>query len=462
MGLPSKLQALEDWEMIDLCWGALYPLCEHLYLLNLHDLWGDMAKNNRKDKLFNPDGLKHFRKQHSYKELYWGLLVLCVLVGIGSWIIWKGRHPAPDLLDDGTKWLAKSKIRVVVRPLHRITSSTKGIAQTARGPKRKPDVVMPAALSALRKQTFLGEGWKRKPFVRFSPKNLYEKINGRAGYFKSFGFKQLFYTSMLNRADGKSIDVEIYDQGKPSNALGTYAGELSSKVRPTVDKQGLSHISRNALYVSRGPYYFRIIGSDETAAMKKRLQELREYIQKNVPGEALPWAYGLFITMGIKASVISYYRENAFSFGFAKDVYGARIAKDTTLFICAKEDAKEAQQMAKQFALGWLSYGTKKAGKAGVTWVEDRYIHTHSTALAVERWVIGVQGATALAPAEKALIQLKKVVKAMPKALRLRAVPAEKRQPPPRKRPVVRPTTQKQPTSKRTTQPKYEGGADEK
>jgi hypothetical protein len=251
----------------------------------------------------------------------------------------------------------------------------------------------------------------------------------------------------------------LYDLGASENALGAYTGELTANAQPGLDEGGMSHISRNAMFLSRGRYYLRAIGSDEGKLVQAKLDVLRSRFVKQIEGSQLPWAYGLFVAyMSLKPSDISYVRENAFSFEFAYDVYQAKIDENSYLFISAQTDAKIAEQLSKKYVEeGFLSYGEKvedeestatkegsisrpvgkivpetqpgngvahQASTAKIVWVQDRYINTYATAIAVERWVIGVQGVTTLQMARNSLKKLHNAVSKMPESLRSRAIPS--------------------------------------
>ena len=53
------------------------------------------------------------------------------------------------------------------------------------------------------------KGWQEQRVGEFDPDNLYVKIDGREGYYKSFGFKKL---NCLTLASGETtIDLELYE-----------------------------------------------------------------------------------------------------------------------------------------------------------------------------------------------------------------------------------------------------------
>jgi len=186
-----------------------------------------------------------------------------------AWIAWKGRHPDPSLFMLETD-LAQA-----------------GVAAAAdRGP-------VPAPLAA--------PGWTEGDVSLFDSDNLYEKIDGREGYYKSFGFERLYFVSIVSTEDSQAaVDIELYDLGNAANAVGAYSGERSPGVSTAASESGLTHIERNAMYLTRGRFYLRAIGSEESPRVRTQLERLQGIFGSELPGEPLPWGYALFVgRMGV-------------------------------------------------------------------------------------------------------------------------------------------------------------------
>ncbi|MEM9492926.1 MAG: DUF6599 family protein, partial [Myxococcota bacterium] len=237
----------------------------------------------KKDRIFNRTGDRHYRRSYSLTEFRIGVLILTGLVGITGWVVWRGANPDPELfsmeeslLDKGSDWAPIDDKRVVSE-----MPQASAVQPDDRGP-------VPTGLA--------GEGWTEKPVAQFDASNLYEKINGREGYYKSFGFQRLYYISLLGEQDETAaIDIEMYDMGKVANALGAYAGERQEDAEPELLDGAISHISRNALFLVKGRFYVRAIASNETEMFQKQLTHLRERFSEGLSGEPLPWAYALFV-----------------------------------------------------------------------------------------------------------------------------------------------------------------------
>ncbi len=308
-----------------------------------------------------------------------GLALVVGLVAVGGWVAYKGAHPDPSLL----------ALDVVPAGDKSATANEAAEQPEGRGP-------FPEGLAA--------EGYKESSVRSYDPDTLYVKINGRAGYYRSFGVEKLFFMTLEKIDDPTTIvDLELYDHGKVDNALGAYNGERGSDSQPQVGDKGLWHYARNAMYLTLGRYYLRAVGSDESPAIRAQLEKVQARFEAEVNGEPLPWAYGLFIgKMGFKPGALSFYPENAFNFSFAKDVNVARLDDETELFVVAVADEEQARAQAQRFMTGFQEYGADK----GQGWIEDRYIQTIATARAKARWLYGVRGAPNLKAAEAGLARI--------------------------------------------------------
>lgn len=332
--------------------------------------------NKKADRIFVQNGRRVYRRRFSSTESRAGMLILAGLAAVVIWIAWKGAHPDPSLF-----------------MLETDLSQSGTLAPADRGP-------LPAQLAAI--------GWRESPPTQFDADNLYEKINGREGYYKSHGFEQLYCLTIVSDASAQStIDIELYDLGTAANALGAYSGEKSPDTKADASDAGLMHIDRNALYLTRGKYYLRAIGSEESPAMKEHLNHIAQRFTADVPGEAFPWGYRLFIgEMGMEPGQISFAAEGAFSFGFATNVYMARLDDGADLFVTPSTSESEASDLAERFHEGFLQHSTEEG-----TLLKDRYLDTYAGVRGAGSWVVGVYRAPDAKSAINALQELTEVVR---------------------------------------------------
>jgi hypothetical protein len=342
---------------------------------------------SEEDRLFVRDGRRSYRKTFSMREFRYGLVVLVGLALVAAWVAWKGARPDPALFEIPEELLEGE------------------MPSTDRGP-------LPDRLAA--------PGWSEGPLSQFDSDNLYEKINGREDYYKTFGFERLYFISLVHdEEEATVVDIELFDLGQAANALGAYSGERPPEVTPEVGAGGMSHLAPNALFMTRGRYYLRAIGSEVTDVTQAQLTHLRQAFEAGVQGEPLPWAYALFVgELDLDPSRVSYMRENAFSFGFARNVYAATLEDDQTqIFVVPLGADADATSLAQMFEQGFREYGSaveSAPGASGVQWVRDRYLQRVSGAVSIGSWLIGVRGAPDLDVATSALRSLQSGIEALP------------------------------------------------
>ncbi len=137
------------------------------------------TQHTDQDRVFVRRGRRHYRRRYSGTELRVGIGILVLLAVIVTWVAWQGANPDPDL------FTSRADLRIGAT------------APVDRGP-------LPEELA--------GPGWIEGPVSRFDPTNLYEKINGREGFYKNFGFEMLTFVSRSDREDPTPImDIEVFD-----------------------------------------------------------------------------------------------------------------------------------------------------------------------------------------------------------------------------------------------------------
>jgi hypothetical protein len=385
------------------------------------------------DRLFVRDGFRHYRRRYSLTEVRWGWACLAGMVLIAAWVAWRGRHPVdPNLFSDGAALLEVAK---GAGPKVKVDSVASGPMAPPASTPAEPTAAAPAGRGPL-PAGLGGADWNEDKILTYDEDNLYEKIDGRADYFRAFHFKRLHSLLLTSRKDSAvTVDVEMYDVSNAANALGAYSGERPPDAKVQVTDAGLHHFDRNALYLARGPYYIRVIGSDETPLVAEKLKQVAEKMIADVGGEPLPWAYGLYIgQLGFGADKITYSAKNAFSLAFADDVWAVRPQgkqTDLELFVSARGDAAAARRLADQLRKSFLELG-QAAGKAGgAALVKDQFLGLYSGATTQDGFVLGVRGADSPATAGTELDRLRKALAGAPQSLLQRAVPAAATRPAP-------------------------------
>jgi hypothetical protein len=394
----------------------------------------------RKDeeRIFVKDGLRSFRKTFRVEEAYWGAGTGVVLLGLVGWVTWKGAHPDPSLFDmsaalEGGSPPVSDQGGALPEEVTRRASSRLGAPRSEPSPlAAEPGVAGAAERGPLPRELAQG-GYREGKVGAYSSDTMYVKINGRAGYFQAFGVRTLHTLTLEGPSEAapSSVDIEVYDLAESRNAIGAYNGERSPDAPSTSADGSTFHLDRNAAFLARGRYYVRFIGSDESAPVVAEVRRLLDVFRRELPGEAAPWGFALFVEqLKLDPSAVTYVKSNAFSFGFARDVYKASLSPpdskdDMEAFVVARADPAAAKALAGEYTEGFASLG-KPGGQTpkGVKLIEDEFLGTFSGAAAVERWTIGVRGAPSKARAAEELDRLSQAILALPEETRARAVPS--------------------------------------
>jgi hypothetical protein len=390
------------------------------------------------ERVFVRDGLRSYRRTYRQQEVYWGAAIAAGLLGVLVWVRQKGAHPDPSLYDMSAALAAGNAAPTAAQQLavggERSPLADRGpgaAVQEASGTNPAP---APAAAAGAERGPLppdLAAGAFREGKIgAYTPDNLYVKIDGRAEYYLGFGLKSM-HSVTLEKDPSASVEIELYDLGAARNALGCYNGERAPGAESTVESGSTFRYERNAAFLTRGPYYARFVGSDETPEVVAEVKRLLELLRAKLPSEELPWAFDLFVDqLKLPASQVSYARENAFSLGFAHDVYKVSLSAadsqdNMEAFVAVKADAAAASSMAKQFQEGFRSTGAA-AGQtpAGVPLFKDEFLGSFSGASSSDRWVIGVSSAPSAERAHQVLQQLDQGLHALPEAVRAKAQPA--------------------------------------
>jgi hypothetical protein len=378
------------------------------------------AENQDDDRLFVREGFRHYRRRYSLTEVRWGWVVFATLVAIAGWVAWKGAHPDAALFSDGAALLKPAESVAVAPPAGvAVAPPVPGSAATPAAADRGP---LPPDLA--------GSGWTEDKVATFDEENLYVKIDGRADYFRAFGFTRLYSVLLVRDGDAATtVDVEMYDLRRPANALGAYGGERPQNAKVEVTAGGLHHFDRNALFMARGPYYIRVLGSDETPIITAKLHGLADQLIAKVATSPLPWAYGVVLgPLGLSADRMTYFAKNAFSLGFADDVWSVRPQgkdHDLELFMSARKDAADARGLVTKLQKSFAELGKSAGKRKGVTLIKDQFLGLFSAATSHDRFVLGVRGAESADVAMTQLDQLKAALLAAPPEVRAQAAPLE-------------------------------------
>lgn len=364
------------------------------------------------DRIFVKSGRKHYRRIYSKTEPRIGIAILVLLAALLAWVAWRGAHPDPELFANDAAPQGGAEAE----------EAAPGASSSFSGGAPGRESGGSAARGGAIDRSPFPEGiaaseWAEASLSRFDSSNLYEKINGREDFYKSFGFQSLLFISLVHgNPPDAYVDIECFDLGSSPNALGAYSAERSAGIVPAMDEGGMSHFDRNAYFLVRGRYYIRAIGSEESATVQAQLEHLRARLAATLQGESLPWGYQLFVgRLGADPGGVTYAAENAMSFSFGHRVYASLAADgETERFATVRADADAAATLAGRFTGGFLDFGSAAGKSDGIDWIEDRYLGTIAGVASEGPWVLGVRGAPDIPTARAELFALRAAVSGMP------------------------------------------------
>lgn len=348
----------------------------------------------RDEPVFNTFRRKVYRPFYSLREFQIGLVCLAVLGTVLAWVIWRGMHPDPTLFAANEQLLTKKEVPIYKRPLDPWVEPG---SRVKAAPSLAP---FPAEI--------VGDGWTANaPVAEFDESNVYVKIDGREGFYKSFGFKRLHFLALT--AGNLSLDIELFDLGTIGNALGAMAAEVT---KPDAVFDGFFYASANAGFLVQGRYYARLIGSDDNETIRKKIAEVKTLLLAKLPAETVPWAYAL-LSAGLKISPakVQFTPTDAFSFDFATDVYSAKVKGDTEVFVSRRANAAEATALAGKFAEAFAGFG-KALPAPEAKLFANTYISGVDGVTTHGEYLIGVRLAANAAEALRWVNQLREILKA--------------------------------------------------
>jgi len=205
------------------------------------------------------------------------------------------------------------------------------------------------------------KGWREEGKARtYSPKTIYQAINGAAELFISYGFRGLLeqgYRTSKKKKKKKAVTVQVYDQGSALGAFGVFSRERGKAFQPLkVGAAGaFKALGHCAAYQSR--HYVKI----QTVTGKLKLKDCQLLLKKVMgwlPGRGVaPAELALLPTADRVTSSEGYAPESYL--GLRKlqncvfaEYRGAKDKKTYTLFIVLPPKGKGTQKLWSELASG--------------------------------------------------------------------------------------------------------------
>jgi hypothetical protein len=322
-----------------------------------------------------PGNRKEFvRTQVPGVERAASIVCLALLVAIGGWVWWKGRHYDPGLYvvrsdslnstrnevtgKDGTAQGAAtigSSGAAPAAPVATISSQTSvesvegGAAGSGKQAEGGPATAAQAAKGEPLEVSVAGTQ-PMGPTEFYNADNLYEKIDGRAPAYLGFNFQALrCRTFSVVGAAGSYVDVYEYRFDTPINAFGMFALERDAKGAP-VDFAPDGYAGEMGFFYRQGAVYVQIIASDQNARTMALAKSIAEERAKNLPADnaGLDGRRRLPVT-GLDPASVQFVQDNALGQDFLTNVFQATYdfgGKKLPFFVMAAQPDEAAAAWA--------------------------------------------------------------------------------------------------------------------
>jgi hypothetical protein len=211
-------------------------------------------------------------------------------------------------------------------------------------------------------------GWKQdgKPQV-FSPRTLYEYINGAADLYLTYEFQDLNVAEY--KGGGKAaVTVEVYRHGDSTQAFGIYSQERLANAR-FLDIGAQGYQEPNVLNFVTGPYYVKISGYSTGAEDERTMLAFGRKMEGILGGKsALPKILSSFPREGMKKNTEKFVSKDFLGYSYLHSGYTADYEvgdKKFKIFVIEGKDAGDCRGMMEKYL--------KQTGNEGKTVSEGAY-----------------------------------------------------------------------------------------
>jgi hypothetical protein len=217
-------------------------------------------------------------------------------------------------------------------------------------------------------------GWRQDGKTQgFSPKTLYEYINGAADLYLAYEFQDLQVAEY--KGDKKAgVTVEVYRHKDPTQAFGIYSQERLANAR-FLDIGAQGYHEPNVLNFLTGPYYVKINGFNTGEDDEKVLMPFAKRVEE-VLGEktSLPRILSSFPGEGKKKNSEKFISRNFLGYSFLHSGYTADYevsGKKFKIFVIEGKDQGDCRMMMEKYLDQTGSEGRKPS--EGTYRLKDKY-----------------------------------------------------------------------------------------
>ncbi len=210
-------------------------------------------------------------------------------------------------------------------------------------------------------------GWKRSAEIQnFSPKTLYEYIDGAADLYLTYEFEELKVAEYQN-GKKSSVTVDVYFHKTPILAFGIYSQERLPDAN-FINAGAEGYVESNALNFLSGPYYVKISSYNTGAEDQEILLTFAKKVSESL-GEkgSLPSILSSFPEEGKKKHSEKFIAKNFLGYSFLHSAFTAEYelsGKKFKLFVI-EGDRQECMDLIQKYL--------QQIGSPAKNVVEGRY-----------------------------------------------------------------------------------------
>jgi len=217
-------------------------------------------------------------------------------------------------------------------------------------------------------------GWRQSGEVQtFSPKTLFEYINGDADLYLMYDLQELKVTEYLNEKKA-SVIVDVYRHKTPTHAFGIYSQERLPNAN-FLDIGAQGYIEQNILNFLTGPYYVKINSYSTGAEDREILLTFAKKVAENLGEKGrLPSILSSFPQEGKKNNSEKFISINFLGYSFLHSAFTAEYELSGTkfkLFVIEGANGNDCRDMVQKYLQ--QTGNTKKNIVEGIYTISDSY-----------------------------------------------------------------------------------------
>ena len=245
----------------------------------------------------------------------------------------------------------------------------------------------------------------------YTPKNLWDFMNGGADLYIKYGFVDLHLAEYHN-SDGATIQAEVYRHSSSTNAYGIYASERSPGYQ-FIELGGQAYIGEGILNFFSGAYYVKLLSIGEEGAAPNALKKVGKSLVKALDQKnELPELLSVFPEKGKSPYSDKFVAKKFLGNDFLNNAFSADYEEGYSLFLIKGADADEILKMVASY-LEFAKQNTEPAKNS--TFVIADHYNGNIPVVIVDRYLLGVLNGAASQNAKQGLEKLSKNIKSLKK-----------------------------------------------